>query len=242
MLLDIPKRAKPVLKWAGGKSSLLKQFKSCFPEKCKRYFEPFLGGAAVFLALNQDIPAIVNDSNQELFNMYSVIRDEPQKLMQELKGLTEKYCEEFYYELRTLSFESKIQKAARTIFLNKTGFNGLYRQNSNGGFNVPFGKRKKCPQLYEEENLLIVSSRLKNAELLCLDFEEVINLSGPGDFVYCDPPYHPLSSTSSFNNYQAGGFAEAEQKRLTETCFKASERGATVAISNSSSAFIQEIY
>lgn len=235
-------RVKPVLKWAGGKSGLLPQLLPLFPKTFDRYFEPFFGGGAVFFSLGFTGEIYLNDLNCELIDLYETVRDHPTQLMKALDTLAQKYSEEFYYQLREQNQKSKILRAARTIFLNKSGFNGLYRQNSKGGFNVPFGKREKCPALYDRDNLLRASNSLKNATLTSLDFEAVINQAGSGDFVYCDPPYEPLSRTSSFNAYQGGGFSQGEQNRLKKACIRAHERGAYLIISNSSADFIKNLY
>ena len=242
MRFSIEHKAKPVLKWAGGKSGSLPQLLENFPGDFCRYVEPFVGGGAVYFALNPSIPALINDSNAELIELYEVIRDTPGRLRAELDQLSKRYSEKFYYELRASVLKDKLARVARMVFLNKTGFNGLYRLNSKGGFNVPFGKRKKCPALYAEENLLAVSKRLQSAEITRDDFERIIDKTRAGDFVYCDPPYHPISATSSFNSYTAGGFSRKEQTRLKEACKRAADRGVVVAISNSSAKFILELY
>lgn len=241
-MFNLETKGRPILKWAGGKTGLLPQLIDNFPGAFSRYMEPFLGGGAVFFSLKNGVPAVLNDFNKELFNLYSVVRDSPTELMQALDVLTQEYSEEFYYKLREKSPTDPINMAARTVFLNKTGFNGLYRQNSKGGFNVPFGKRTKCPALYENKNLLAVSEKLQKAEIRNQDFELVINEAGAGDFVYCDPPYEPLSATSSFNAYNGGGFSHADQLRLRNVCAAAARRGAVVAVSNSSAPFIKSIY
>lgn len=233
---------KPVLKWAGGKTSLIPQLVKHFPESFNRYFEPFLGGGAVFLALGHQKGSVVNDVNTEITNLYEMIRDQPRELMGELDLLGNKYSEEFYYELRGSKPRSRVKKAARTLFLNKTCFNGLYRQNSRGEFNVPFGKRPRVPKLYERPQILGLSKRLKKTKLLNLDFEEVIELAGPGDFIYCDPPYEPVSLTSSFNSYTLNGFSKKDQLRLFEAAERAVDRGARVAISNSSAPFVKKLF
>ena len=238
----LEQKAIPVLKWAGGKTSLLSKFVEKFPQKFNRYIEPFLGGGAVFFSLSKEVPAIINDLNPEIFNLYSLIRDHPLELIKILDQYAQKYSEEFYYELRKTKLENKIELAARTLFLNKTGFNGLFRQNSKGEFNVPFGKRLKCPALYDLDNILFVSQKLKAATLLNEDFETILNRAEEGDFIYCDPPYEPLSNTSSFNNYNGLGFSQHEQKRLYEYAKQASLKGATVVISNSSAPFILNLY
>jgi DNA adenine methylase len=241
-MFDLEPRLRPVLKWAGGKRALLPQLIPLFPIRFERYVEPFVGGGAVFLALRDGIPAVINDFNPELVTLYEVLRDDPHGLMASLDALAQRYSEAFYYELRARSEDAKVAKAARTVFLNKTGFNGLYRQNTKGGFNVPFGKRLTCPALYERENLLGVSRHLGGSLVTNRDFEDVLADCGAGDFVYCDPPYEPLSSTSSFNAYKAGGFTQVDQRRLREACLGAVKRGAKVALSNSSAPFITALY
>lgn len=241
-MFDIENRAKPILKWAGGKSQLLTQLLEHFPNKFERFIEPFLGGGAVALSLKPGVPAILNDGNDELIKLYQVVRDWPDELVKALDKLSKDYSEEFYYQIRSQIPKSDIDQAARTIFLNKTGFNGLYRQNRKGQFNVPFGKRENCPALYDKANLLLVSSRLQSAKLQFGDFALAINAAGPGDFIYCDPPYEPLSRTSSFNSYTGGGFSQQEQQRLHKACTDAAGKGAIVAVSNSSASFILDLY
>jgi DNA adenine methylase len=241
-VFDLNSRAKPILKWAGGKSQLLPQLLTHFPNSFERFVEPFLGGGAVAFSLKQGVPALLNDGNAELINLYEVVRSSPRELMVALDCLSAKYSEDFYYRIREKTPRDSINRAARTVFLNKTGFNGLYRQNSRGGFNVPFGKREKCPALYDPKNLMQVSARLTNANLRQGDFAIAIDEAGQGDFVYCDPPYEPLSPTSSFNSYTGGGFSQLEQERLRVACLNAARRGALVAISNSSAQFILDLY
>ncbi len=237
-----PDRCRPLLKWAGGKSGLLSQISDHLPQSCSTYFEPFLGGGAVYFALENPEKAVINDANAELFVFYEVVRDHPRELMDALDALAKEYSEEFYYELRSSEPRDPVAKAARTVFLNKTGFNGLYRQNSTGAFNVPFGKRVKCPSLYDRENTLLAASKLAHAKICNLDFADIISQAGPGDLVYCDPPYEPLSTTSSFNAYRGGGFSQSEQLRLLKSCLEAQARGAWVLVSNSSAPFILNLY
>jgi DNA adenine methylase len=241
-MFSISSRTRPVLKWAGGKSALLPQLISNFPDKFDRYVEPFLGGGAVFLSLRNPTTALINDANPELVNLYSIIRDEPEALMAALDGLQTNYSEAFYYQMRSSVPDNDVACAARTIFLNKTGFNGLYRQNSKGIFNVPFGKRMRCPVLYRREALIEVSHRLKCVAISNVDFASVIAQAGAGDFVYCDPPYEPLSASSNFSSYIGPGFSRVDQKRLRDACVEAAYRGARVAISNSSAPFILDLY
>jgi DNA adenine methylase len=242
MLFDIGNRVRPVLKWAGGKSALLEQLIPHFPVSFDRYIEPFLGGGAVFFSLRGNVPSLLNELNPELFNLYSVIRDSPEELMRQLDSHARQYSKDFYYALRAETPQTAVARAARTLFLNKTGFNGLYRQNARGQFNVPYGHRKKCPALYNSENFKAVSHRLAQVELCNFDFSDVLAQAGVGDFIYCDPPYEPLSPTSSFNSYTRFGFDRGEQKRLYESLTQAVARGATVALSNSAAPFVVELY
>ncbi|NBO37414.1 DNA adenine methylase [bacterium] len=242
MHFDIGNRAKPVLKWAGGKSALLPQLIPLFPQTFNRYFEPFLGGAAVFLSLQPHANAVLNELNPEIYNLYQVLRTRRQDLIFMLQDYAQKYSKEFYYSLRSQRPQDPIERAARTLFLNKTGFNGLYRQNAQGDFNVPFGHRKKCPQLFDPENFALAAARFAKVVLHNSDFASVISLAGQGDFVYCDPPYEPLSATSSFNSYTRGGFSLGEQQRLRDVCVAAARRGATIAISNSTAPALLELY
>mgnify|MGYP000379038626 CR=1 FL=1 len=242
MLFDASNRAKPVLKWAGGKSGPLEHLVKHFPSKAEKYFEPFFGGGAVFFALDPRLSSHINDANPELIHLYKTIKKSPVELMKALDGFAKQYDEDFYYEMRAKEPSDGIEKAARTVFLNKTGYNGLYRVNSNGKFNVPFGKRPRCPKLYTRENVFQVSERLKKARITNWDFEKVINLAEEGSILYCDPPYEPLNPTSSFNQYLSGGFSQVEQTRLKVACERAVERGAQIILSNSKSPFIKALY
>jgi DNA adenine methylase len=240
---DHDNKAKPILKWAGGKSSILLELFDFFPRKFNRYYEPFLGGGAVFLSLNKNFKnAFINDMNKDIYTLYRTIQKKPNELMLELDKLEAKYSEDFYYELRKYNPETDLKRAARTLFLNKTGFNGLYRLNSKGNYNVPFGKRKKCPALYDKKNFIEVSTRFQNSILTNFDFETIIDSAEFGDFIYCDPPYEPLSVSSSFNSYNSGGFSFLEQERLFNSCKRAVKKGATIIISNSNSPKIIELY
>ncbi|NBW81678.1 Dam family site-specific DNA-(adenine-N6)-methyltransferase [bacterium] len=152
------------------------------------------------------------------------------------------HSKDFYYELRAEKLSCRVSRAARTIFLNKTGFNGLYRQNKMGQFNVPFGHYKSCPAVYSSDNILLVSERLANTTLMNEDFSILLSQAGEGDFVYCDPPYEPITPTSNFNSYTGVGFSRADQIRLKNECRAAVDRGAVVAVSNSSAQFIKDLY
>jgi DNA adenine methylase len=191
----------PILKWAGGKTRLAGQISAFFPDKFDRYVEPFLGGAAIFLTLSPGTKSLLSDANDELINLYRVVRDRPERLIDKLEEYRERYSEEFYYFLRNTVPKGVVAQAARTIFLNKTCFNGLYRLNKQGVFNVSFGHRRKCPELYNRDNIIEVSRRLGSVELKVSDFEDIMERTGDGDLVYCDPPYVPISSTATFTKY-----------------------------------------
>jgi len=233
---------KPLLKWAGGKTSLIPQLRKHFPSQFERYVEPFLGGGAIFFSLYGDKKAIINDLNSEITSFYEVVRDRPQDLMDCLDGFGAMYSERFYYELRGKKLRGRVQRAARTLFLNKTCFNGLYRQNAQGDFNVPFGKRDRMPKLYDREQVLSLSEILKKVNLTNQDFETVLDMTREGDFVYCDPPYEPISPTSSFRNYTSGGFQKEDLIRLHDACNQAIKRGVRVALSNSDSPFVRKVF
>ena len=243
--------AKPFVKWAGGKGQLLKQFESLFPTHFSRYVEPFVGGGAVFFHLNHRFitnGAILNDLNQELMNCYKAIRDQVDDLIEELyRHEPHKTEESYFYEIREwdrkpdFSARGPIGQAARTMFLNRTCYNGLYRVNSKGQFNVPCG-RYKNPRVCDEENLRAVNQALQGVELYSEDFEKCVGRAGRGDFVYLDPPYHPLSETASFTSYTKEDFTKDDQVRLAQVFHQLNERECQVMLSNSCTSFIRKLY
>ncbi len=234
--------AAPVIKWAGGKSSLLSQFAPYFPPKNKyrRYFEPFLGGAAVFFYLQPE-ESFLFDLNRDLIEVYQVVRDSLDDLIKALKP--HRNDKDYFYEIRAQlpSTLSPVERAARFIFLNRTCYNGLYRVNRQGQFNVPFG-RYKNPTICDEKGLRAASLALQRAELGVSDFEEVLGRARAGDLVYFDPPYEPLSVTSSFTSYTSNGFGSNDQRRLAEVFRTLSSRGCLLMLSNSSAPLIYELY
>lgn len=234
--------AKPFIKWAGGKSALLPTLIKFFPPRIsiRNYYEPFLGGGAVFFAL-QPPRAILCDSNRDLIELYQLVRDDVENLIGRLKLFYND--KDFYYRVREQdpSASSPLARAARFIFLNKTCYNGLYRVNSKGKFNVPFG-RYTNPLICDAEGLRASSLALKNATLLNTDFEKAIEDAEAGDFIYFDPPYYPLNSTSSFTSYTSAGFGESEQIRLARVVKDLTVRGVNVMVSNSDSGTIRELY
>ena len=231
---------QPLIKWAGGKQRLLTVYRKLFPKEFKNYHEPFLGSGAVFFYLRPK-KAVLIDKNEELINFYRVVRDFPEELMELV--LSYKVSKEFYYEIRSLNPRelNEIQRAARFLYLNKTAYNGLWRVNSKGEFNVPFGRYKKV-KFFDRDNLLRASELLKRATIICGDFEEVLNYVNKGDFVYMDPPYYPLSETSNFSNYTSDGFSKEDHIRVYNTFKKLDEVGCFVMLSNSDTEFIRNLF
>ncbi len=235
------RRLTPFVKWAGGKSQLLPRFAAHFPVFQGTYYEPFLGGGAVFLALRPP-RARLSDLNAELINCWQVVQDHPVGLMRSLDR--HRFTEAYYYRQREVAPSSltKIERASRFIFLNKTCYNGLYRVNRQGRFNVPFGRFERPPKLYDRENLRGMSRLLEDAELLCVPFDEAIVPARAGDFVYFDPPYQPLSSTSNFTSYTEGSFSKKDQERLADVVRELDKRGCMVAVSNSDTPEVRSLY
>lgn len=237
---------QPFLKWAGGKRQLLKEIDKYIPLKISTYYEPFLGGGALLFNL-QPKKAIVNDSNYELINAYKVIRDNVEELIQDLEK--HKNTSEYFYELRAkdrtseYSNLSNIERASRLIYLNKTCFNGLYRVNSQGEFNTPYGNYKN-PNIVNEFVLRAVNSYLNKNDIKFLngDFEDSLKNIRKGAFVYFDPPYMPISDSSSFTGYTLDGFGTEDQIRLKNLCDKLNERGIKFLLSNSTAPMILELY
>ncbi len=240
------KLAQPFLKWAGGKRQLLTEIKKYIPQKVNTYYEPFIGGGALLFEL-QPKKAIINDVNSELINCYTVVRDSVQELINDLQRY--RNDENFYYETRDLDRSelytglSTIERASRIIYLNKTCFNGLFRVNSQGQFNVPFGKYKN-PKIVDEIVLRADSNYLlkNNITLLNNDFEIAVETAKKGDFIYLDPPYDPVSDTSSFTGYSLNGFDRNEQKRLFHVFKQLDSKGCKVLLSNSATNFIMDLY
>jgi DNA adenine methylase len=237
---------RPFLKWAGGKRQLLHVLKDNLPTKYKTYYEPFVGGGAFLFDL-QPKQAVINDSNGELINCYQVIKDAVQELIEDL-GKHEN-TEYYYYKMRELdrkrSFDKKteIERASRIIYLNKTCYNGLFRVNSRGQFNVPFG-RYKNPNILDISVLRAVSKYLNEnqVEILNADFKSAVKTARKGDFIYFDPPYDPVSDTASFTGYDINGFNRNEQERLKETVDELNQKGCYVLLSNAYTDFIVDLY
>lgn len=236
---------KPILKWVGGKRQLLAELINLMPKKYNRYFEPFVGGGALFFEIKPK-NALINDSNTELINLYETIRDECQELIDDIAK--HKNEAEYYYQIRSLDRDpqiwnslSKVQRASRLIYLNKTGYNGLYRVNSKGENNVPFG-RYKNPTYVDISNLWECSKLLKDTQITCDDFTSIVDKVQKGDFVYFDPPYAPISKTSSFTSYSKESFNNMTQCLLKEICIEIDKKGAFFMLSNSHTDFILDLY
>lgn len=237
------------VKWAGGKTQLLGQYAHLFPKKIDRYFEPMVGSGAVFFYIEKKFKpnfSMVSDINDDLINLYIHVRDDTDKLITLLKEHKINHTEnpeEYYYKMRDLFNKTKdpLEKSALLLYLNKTCFNGLYRVNSKGGFNVPFG-RYKNPAILQDKKLRTASKLLKNVEIKKMLFEKILDFTKKDDFVYFDPPYYPLSKTSSFTSYQKNSFLDNEQKKLAEVFRALDNKQCKVMLSNSEHQFIRGLY
>jgi DNA adenine methylase len=236
---------RPFLKWAGGKRALMDEILTRMPDgPIELYVEPFLGGGAVFLELARQgriRKAILNDRNPELVATWSMVRDQPEALIEAVRQWDA--CEATYYHVRDElepAALDPVTQAARVVWLNRTCFNGLYRKNRSGHFNVPFGRYKSVN--IDEDNLRAVSAALANVVIYDFDFESILEMAGPGAVVYCDPPYWPVSKTASFNCYDGLAFGVDEQERLAG-CFAAlPDQGAYGILSNSWTDETLELY
>lgn len=238
------KQYQPFIKWVGGKRQLISELKSFLPPKYNRYFEPFIGGGALFFSLEHK-NCFISDYNHELTNLYEIIKEKPNKLIEDLKK--HKNTEDYYYKTRALDRDnnvykklSKVQRASRFLYLNKTGFNGLYRVNKKGQNNVPYG-RYKNPKWIDEDNLKSCSKLLSNTQIETGDFEIIKKHIQKGDLVYFDPPYAPLNE-NSFTSYTKSGFDVEMQERLKLLCDYIDSIGAYFMLSNSYTDYIRELY
>ena len=243
--------ARPFLKWAGGKTQLLRHLLAFAPERFGTYYEPFLGGGALFFALQgvgRFESAALSDINEELINAYLQVRDAVDDLIEALgaherayQPLGQQRRAEYYYEVRREPALMSIEGAARTIFLNKTCFNGLYRVNSRGVFNVPHGRHQK-PTICDSNGLRAASLALRTVDIRVADFATATTTACRGDFVYFDPPYVPLSDTAHFTAYTSNAFGMADQRRLANTASSLMERGVRFLLSNSSHPDVHQLY
>ena len=232
---------KPILKWAGGKTQMLGELLPRVPKSYGRYIEPFFGGGALFFALNPD-DAVIADSNPELINMYVQVAHHVDDVIDHLQNYEN--TSEMFYEVRALDWQAlpKAEAAARTIYLNKTCFNGLYRVNKNGQFNTPFGKYKN-PKICDIDTLRLASETLRKAKILCGDYILVLeNYAQPGDFVFLDPPYLPVSTNSDFKRYTKEQFYEDDHIELAKIIATLHERGCYVILTNSNHPLVYQLY
>lgn len=245
----VDEKPKPFVKWVGGKRQLLEQFRvdnlyppfGFNPEKAT-YFEPFAGGGAMFFDLLPE-KSVLSDMNEELVITYNVIKNNVEILIKKLKEHKQKNNKAYYLKVRAQDIEklSDVNIAARFIYLNRTGFNGLYRVNSSGQFNVPYADNKN-PLICDEKNLRKAHDAMKHTKILHEDYKKVLEKAKKGDFIYFDPPYYPVNKTSSFTNYTKEGFLEKEQTELRDVFMKLHKRGCFVMLSNSDTPFINKLY
>jgi DNA adenine methylase len=246
MVISKNKLAAPFLKWVGGKRQIMPEIVEHLPKNIKIYIEPFIGGGAVLFHL-QPKKAIINDFNSELVNVYRVIKNNLEKLLVDLQKHENE--SDYFYQIRGVDRTDRfkemtdIEKASRVIYLNKTCFNGLYRVNSSGEFNSPFGKYKH-PNIVNEPILRAVSSYLNenDIQLQNTDYEEIMKAADEDSFIYLDPPYHPVSESSNFTGYIQGGWNADDQIRLKKACDELTKRGVKFLQSNSSADLIKEQY
>jgi len=241
-----PREAAPFVKWAGGKGRLLSQLRPLLPSGVEqmRHVEPFVGGGALFFS-RRPARALLTDINPALVATYSAIRDDVAAVIDALRRLASRHSKESYYEIRERYNEGRrlsvSQRAAMFIYLNKTCFNGLHRVNRRGEFNVPVGSYKN-PRILNEDALQAASHALEGAQLRCEPFDALLENAKPGDFIYFDPPYEPLSQTASFTSYTRDGFNREDQTRLRDVYKALDRRGCKLMLSNSDVPFIRNLY
>lgn len=245
---DISKELKPVTKWVGGKRQLLPELVKRIPQSYNRYFEPFVGGGALLFKLAPQ-NAVINDQNLELINIYQSIKNNPDELIELLKKHQKNNSKEYYLDVRSVDRDGRldlmtdVERAARILYMLRVDFNGLYRVNKKGQFNVPYGKYKN-PKIVNKENIRAVSQYFNqtNVEILNEDFAFAVSKAKSDDFVYFDPPYIPLSTTSSFTSYTEDGFGEKDQIRLANKFFELASKGVKVMESNSDTETTRKLY
>ena len=245
-------KAQPFIKWVGGKRTLVKRLGKMMPENFNNYFEPFVGGGAfLFHLYSEEIlknkEKTIFDINSELINTYKVVKNNPNELIKNLKEYKLKHNKEFYYKIRLLDRKEgfktsdEILRATRFIYLNKTCFNGLYRVNKSGYFNVPVGSYKN-PNIADEEVILNASKALRNVDIYNSSYDKVLEFAQKRDLVYFDPPYYPLNRTSNFTSYSENDFLEKEQEELFNVFERLAKKGVFVMLSNSDTPYIKELY
>lgn len=235
-----PGEAAPFVKWAGGKRSIIGALVSRLPSTFNGYWEPFVGGGALFFGLHGGFTAaVLSDSNLDLTIAYNAVKRDPLALIAKLETHAKRHNETYFYKVRAQhGLQDPIEVAARFIYLNKTGYNGLYRVNKKGEFNVPMGSYVK-PEIVQRENILLCSAALENVQVEYREFDTIS--PAPGDFVYCDPPYHPVNGTS-FTKYTKLEFGDKEQERLRDFALQLHKQGVKVMLSNSDTPLIRHLY
>ena len=246
------KKAQPFIKWVGGKRGLLSQIIPLLPKVFNNYFEPFVGGGALFFELYAQGKlngknVYLFDINAELINAYIMVKKNPSELIKKLHAFKKKHSKEYYYEVRAWDRDenfleiSALERAARFIYLNKTCFNGLYRVNKSNQNNVPMGSYKN-PNIVDETAIYNASAALKNATILNASYKDVLQYATQGDLIYFDPPYYPLTPTASFTSYSEFEFLDKEQEELFDVFYALDKKGCKVVHSNSDTDFINELY
>jgi len=230
---------QPFLKWPGGKRWLHNEIIKYIPKKCNTYFEPFLGGGAVFFALSPR-KSCISDINENLINLYITMRDEHEELAREITLHQKRHCKEYYYQIRGKKFRKSVKQAAQFLYMNRACYNGMYRVNKKGEFNVPIGT--KTDFTYDLSDFSQYSMILKNAEIVVSDFEKIIDKASAGDVVFADPPYVSNSDKNGFLNYNNNLFTWEDQKRLFNGLLRARDRGAKIILTNVMCKEIMQMY
>ena len=236
---EVVTNINPFLKWAGGKRWLFDSDQFVPPAFDGNYIEPFLGGGAVFFRI-APLSATLSDTNNQLIELYRVIKEQPLQFETALRVHAAEHCKEYYYEIRSKNFDTAVDRAARFLYLNRTCYNGLYRENKRGEFNVPIGTKDTV--IFNTDDFLAWSSALRNAKLVCQDFERVIDDAGARDFVFADPPYTVMHNLNGFVKYNQNIFAWEDQERLCEVLKRASDRGVLFAMTNADHPSIHDLY
>lgn len=232
-------KLKPFLRWVGGKRWLITNYSEHFPEKYNNYIEPFLGGGAVYFFLKPE-KAILSDLNSDLINAYNSIKNNPEKLLDLLKKHQLKHSKDYYYQVRNSKPRLDLSKAARFIYLNRASFNGIYRVNKNGIFNVPYGNKSKI--LHENESFQQLSKILENTKIINSDFEKIIDMAKKNDFLFVDPPYTVAHNNNGFVSYNEKIFSWDDQIRLFNSLKKAKNKGVKIMLTNANHSSIRELY
>lgn len=248
--MDNSRAINPIVKWAGGKRTLIPELMKFFPTRYERYFEPFVGGGAVFFNLAHP-ESHISDTNSHLINFYQQIALNLNEFIPQAMSLEARFNSNFdarelmFYEIRerfNSGKNSNLEQAVDFLFLNKTAFNGIYRENRAGLFNVPFNKMKGVLNLFDENNLIGASKQLASSTIVKMSYLDVESTAKRGDFIYFDPPYVPLTETANFTSYQATGFNEKDQLQLLELAVRLKSRGVIVVLSNSSAEWVPRNY